>query len=952
MIRLLFSLRFRSQLRRTRPELLGSLEQFIIRAAEAAGGHPKNERRLLTLSFDENALGVWLDIFVLVESIMKFLNEAAEDLYGYTMVIGRDILDEEGEGLCRQFSREADGGGIWCDPTAQRALGYYMYFDKLQARQSAKGGAPPGEYIRLKGIKTFGDIDAKVYPQRETILKVLGKGETRNLLLLGPPYSGKRDGLYRYCREIPRESSPAVPLLIVRFGAGGRFFSPLADAYSPGIREFIANSGAARGEPHPSLSAAGTAEILQELDRLGEALFRDRLRSEISAFMARTAARFFLLLLETYAAAAAGVPVKAVLILENIHRAEDGVARLFMDTWAAFAGRGNLLVYGTATLGQDAGMMASGSAGPVEERIKAWDRVFSRVVRLDAGAQAALLPEMSRDLWEIAYAFHLLGRYFPGALLGSLLEEEGKNPPMISRALELLGFLGIVDLPDDPQPRIRNCAIRAERVLGERKEKVRTLVRNRLLAWVSRRRIYPCFALLEAFAELGNGGEAPFPREIAQGDEFVLRGIVSDMVNGTYARIEQVIKSGHLERIIGSERVFTVLYLFKTSKALIHGDEREIREVFSTLPAAAQLYPAYKAQVLANVTAYHLGVKDVSAALETVKEAVLLSQDRSWSGLAQSYRLFALVCLIKQQVGETIDYMTFAVENAEKSGNFDELGVSSYYAATAQYLFGNLSRAEWLAAEAETQSAAAGRSEWTDRARFFRGKLAFDLGRYQDARVIFEDILKNPVGLLSPAKEGLLDAWVYRALVYIENPLIAKPDGGGLDADLFEIEAAYLAGDYRRTVELADRLAEAVPQDYFLYTEQPDWRSGFAQCELLLLPQKEFWDRMISTYHSLALCRLSGSGGEAAVQNMQRILRDERLSEMDPNDAFYFYAWYQVLEESGSAQVDMNTAVSMAFKRLQRRASHIDDMETRQSYLSRPRWNSALSLAAKEYKLI
>jgi hypothetical protein len=85
---------------------------------------------------------------------------------------------------------------------------------------------------------------------------------------------------------------------------------------------------------------------------------------------------------------------------------------------------------------------------------------------------------------------------------------------------------------------------------------------------------------------------------------------------------------------------------------------------------------------------------------------------------------------------------------------------------------------------------------------------------------------------------------------------------------------------------------------------------------------------------------------------MQRILRDERLSEMDPNDAFYFYAWYRVLEESRSPQIDMNTAVSMAFKRLQRRASRIDDVETRQAYLSQPRWNSALSLAAKEYKLI
>jgi hypothetical protein len=85
---------------------------------------------------------------------------------------------------------------------------------------------------------------------------------------------------------------------------------------------------------------------------------------------------------------------------------------------------------------------------------------------------------------------------------------------------------------------------------------------------------------------------------------------------------------------------------------------------------------------------------------------------------------------------------------------------------------------------------------------------------------------------------------------------------------------------------------------------------------------------------------------------MQRILRDERLSEIDPGDAFYFFVWYRVLEETGAAQVDMNTAVSMAFKRLQRRASRIDDVEVRRDFLSLPRWNAALSRAAKDYKLI
>jgi hypothetical protein len=44
--------------------------------------------------------------------------------------------------------------------------------------------------------------------------------------------------------------------------------------------------------------------------------------------------------------------------------------------------------------------------------------------------------------------------------------------------------------------------------------------------------------------------------------------------------------------------------------------------------------------------------------------------------------------------------------------------------------------------------------------------------------------------------------------------------------------------------------------------------------------------------------------------------------------------------------------VSMACKRLQRRAERIDDLETKQAFLNLPRWNNALFKAARELKLI
>jgi hypothetical protein len=142
------------------------------------------------------------------------------------------------------------------------------------------------------------------------------------------------------------------------------------------------------------------------------------------------------------------------------------------------------------------------------------------------------------------------------------------------------------------------------------------------------------------------------------------------------------------------------------------------------------------------------------------------------------------------------------------------------------------------------------------------------------------------------------------------------------------------------------------PEDNFLYIEQPDWRSGFAQCELLYFSWDDLKDRMLSTYNSLAQSCLSPVKAEEAMNTMQRILRGGQFSEIDPYDVFCHYAWYRVLKQTNSSQVNISTAVSVAFKRLQSRAGRIDDMEIRRQYLTQPRWNRALDQAAREFKLI
>jgi tetratricopeptide (TPR) repeat protein len=411
--------------------------------------------------------------------------------------------------------------------------------------------------------------------------------------------------------------------------------------------------------------------------------------------------------------------------------------------------------------------------------------------------------------------------------------------------------------------------------------------------------------------------------------------------------------SGHY---VGEKRLPALLYIFHTFRALTHGGEDEIRGAFLQPPPEVEGFPVYRAQILSNLAAYHYGVQDIPSALEAVKEAMLLSQHRKEGrGLTQAYRLFSLVNIFKQRIGDAIDYFSFAIENAESSGHYDELAITAYYAAGTHFLFGNISRADRLARQADQAASQSGRPEWADRARFFQGRFRFEIGHYQEALDIFEGLIRQDIPAAPAEREATLSAWIFRTKTFIGDKHPLHPKAAGIDARLFEIEAAYLTGNYEATVELADALYNALPQDQFLYIEQPDWRSGFSQCELLLFTPRHFFTRLLSTYKALALGMIShhdDSTRERALESIRRVVRDEAMPQTDPNDAFYYYSQYCVLRETGAMEVDRNTAVSMAFKRLQSRASRIDDIETKRAYLALNHWNGALGLAAKEHKLI
>ena len=914
MIYMYFFLKFKSQLRRTRPEIVRQLDESMIHSITDAGGKVTEDRSLITAVFNEEKTGFWLDVYILIENLRKKM-EKSNEFFGYVLVINNETLSSP-ESLCRFLTGITSG--VFFSVRIVKKFLPYAFFEKpaewVNKKKTFKYGS--GRFFRIKELKIFKSALKMDQSFQNKVIEILEQSQGRNTLILGQAFSQICAGLNKYCDKINK----GFPVLNVNFGSIG--LGALVDIWSFNIR---------------SLSAEQSTE---EIDSLWELLFRDRIRDEISDYIVRSVKRFLSLILDFYFTAARKKHNTPFLILENINLAGKNVIELLYESLSDINKRDKqkLIILGT------------GEDDIPPDRLEQWEMIFTDIIKVDNESQEILnFPKLPAELWEIVYAISLFGRYFSPELFHRLFEEDEINPVMITRALSILYSSGIIDNPREPRPLNRYFEEYALKILEDKTARVNAMVRRRLLSWAVRRNINPCFRLLTIIAAMDG---------IEQIDDLMLlKSILSDVSNETVSGLETAINNGQLKQLVISGKAATVKYIYETSRALHIEDEKNIDKIFLEPPedylnSRGAVNDVLTVQITVNQCGYYLGRHNKAAAAKKAKEAILLGQNKNTFCIPQAYRLFSLICLSKQQVTETIEYLNFALTSAEKSSNYYEIGITAYYAAAAQFLHGNIYIALKHVKRSIEQSLAAGSAEWADRSRFLEGRLKFELGYYREAHDIFNALYKRPFGDNTEEKSNLFAAWIYRSKVYFFNPKISKPEPANYDADLFEIEASYLAGEYERAVRLSEALSNPFSKDSFLYTEKPVWSSGFAQCEHLYFSQGEIQDRMIGLFHSLAICHISIQGEKDAMQGIQQILRNEQFSEMDPWDAFYCYAKYRILKQTGASIVDMSTAVSMAFKRLQRRAGRIEDIKTRRQYLNGPRWNRELCLAAKEFKLI
>jgi hypothetical protein len=923
MIYLFFFLKFRSQLRRTRPDIIRQLDETLSRVITDAGGKITGDRFIITAVFNEEKIGFWLDMYILIENLKKTI-ETSREYFGYSLVISRN-LQNSSEILCRFL---ANYSGIFINENAAKNFIPYATFEKpsewLKGTKRRKYGC--GSYYKIRELKIFENTVKNDLELKDELFGVFKDNKDKNVLMISAAYSQIRSSLYSYWSELNND----FPVLSICFRSIG--IGALVDAWSQGIR---ALSGA---ESSNRSSIRNTAET-EEIDNLWELLFRERIRDEVSEYIIRCTRRFLFLVFNYYYNMAQKKKITPVLVLENINLCGNKISEIIIDTLYEFNQENDkrMIIFGI------------GENDIQPEKVRQWETVFDSVIKIeDKDNEKFVVPRLSTELWEMVYAVSLLGKYFSPELFQRLFEEEEINPIMINRAFLILYNLGIIDNIREPVILNRLLEEHSCKALGERAVIIKELVCDRLLNWAKRQNLNPCFRLLLIIAGLEN---------VKKIDELLLlKSFSSDIINNTISRIDLSMKNGQLEELV-PEKAHAMRYIYNTSLALHSQKEEEIEKIFSASPVENineifDFYPVLKTQILVNYGAWYLANQNKKEAAAKVKESIIIGQSNNAYCLPQAYRIFALVCLSKQQPVEAIEYLDFALSNAEKSGNYNELAISTYYSAAAKFLYGDIFNAAKLAKKSTENSLLSGRCEWADRSRFLEGRIEFDLGHYKNAIDIFISLKTEPYGNKTEEKEKMLSAWIYRCNIYLNKKAYIKPISSCFDTDLFEIEEIYFSGDYEKVFELTSSLENPFAKENYLYSEQAEWSSGFAQCEHLYYTNGEIQTRMIRVFRSLAMSKISSEKIEEAKQDIQKILRDEKLCEIDPWDAFYFYAKYLILEQEGADAVDMSTAVSMAFKRLQRRAGRIEDIETSRQYLNGPKWNSELSKVAREYKLI
>ena len=324
---------------------------------------------------------------------------------------------------------------------------------------------------------------------------------------------------------------------------------------------------------------------------------------------------------------------------------------------------------------------------------------------------------------------------------------------------------------------------------------------------------------------------------------------------------------------------------------------------------------------------------------------------------AKAHRLLGLSALAQSQVQEGADYLSNAYELAEDAHDPLECMLSAFAEAGALLVLGDLSRAGRRCSKVAEWARSAFRADWETACDFLAGRIAFELGRYEEAGECFGRVRSAARVYDEPGAACRAELWSARSAAYANDHGRARdllgrhPDDA--ESIWFLAELCYFEGDNDAAAAVASRAARALPGRQYRSADAVDWSSGFEMLEgrcLGFTGSRSYLEDQVGAFAAFT-SGLVDLRPELVLDIALRT-REERLAALHPQAHLYHYYCYLDLAASGGGPLDPGTVLSKSFKALQTRTARMEEATLKDEYLEKNLWNREIMAAARRNKLI
>ncbi len=348
-------------------------------------------------------------------------------------------------------------------------------------------------------------------------------------------------------------------------------------------------------------------------------------------------------------------------------------------------------------------------------------------------------------------------------------------------------------------------------------------------------------------------------------------------------------------------------------------------------------------------------------ALDLAKSALLDIQDSDNRYLKTQVNFtIAKILMGMKRIDESKDYFRIAKEILERERDIFLILEINSFEAVVNFSFGNFSESLRLLEESFVICETTGKRDWQLFLVFLHGRVMFELGEYRKAVSSFTEGLRLCGIYFDGKKKDIFNIWLGRCFIYLGEyryglKILDNYDFSS-EALYFSAEGLYFLEEYNNSMKKIETAFDTEQDRIRLFCSSniTSWESGYDFIEDRSLVSGGGHGVLFQLIRAFRAFLSVKTGNESdGWKELVRLSREDRLSETDLNNGYYYYLHALTLpENTGAAGVDRITLLSKALRHIQQTASRIDNPKHRQLYLNHNYWNGSLMDEGRQYKLI